>query len=73
MEFVHPNVEYVMITAEQIEKRVKELAKQMDTLYKGRNQRYMVLQHHKTALCSRKFHLAHHNFKHGFLRSQNRQ
>ena len=36
MEFVHPNVEYVMITAEQIEKRVKELAKQMDTLYKGR-------------------------------------
>ena len=36
MELVHPNVEYVMITAEQIEKRVKELAKQMDALYEGR-------------------------------------
>ena len=33
---MHENVEYVMLTAEQIEKRVKELAAQMDKLYEGR-------------------------------------
>lgn len=32
----HPNVEYVMLTKEQIEKRVKELALQLDKLYEGR-------------------------------------
>ncbi len=33
---IHENVEYVMLTAEQIETRVKELAAQMDKLYEGR-------------------------------------
>lgn len=33
---MHENVEYVMLTAEQIDKRVKELAAQMDKLYEGR-------------------------------------
>ena len=32
----HPNVEYVMLTAEQIDTRVKELAAQLDKLYEGR-------------------------------------
>lgn len=33
---MHENVEYVMLTAEQIDARVKELAAQMDKLYEGR-------------------------------------
>ena len=33
---MHDNVEYVMLTAEQIDKRVKELAAQLDKLYEGR-------------------------------------
>lgn len=36
MERIHPNVEYVMFQADEIEKRVKELAAQMDELYEGR-------------------------------------
>jgi hypoxanthine phosphoribosyltransferase len=36
MEQLHPDVEYVMLSAEEIEKRVKELAAQMDKLYEGR-------------------------------------
>lgn len=36
MERIHPDVEYVMLQAEEIEKRVKELAAQMDKLYEGR-------------------------------------
>ena len=32
----HQNVEYVMLNEEQIEKRVKELAQQLDKLYEGR-------------------------------------
>lgn len=36
METMHPDVEYVMLQADQIEKRVKELAEQMDRLYEGR-------------------------------------
>lgn len=36
MERIHPNVEYVMLQADEIEKRVKELAAQMDELYEGR-------------------------------------
>ena len=34
---IHPNVEYVMLTDKQINKRVKALAKQLDALYKNRN------------------------------------
>ena len=34
---IHPNVEYVMLSAKTINKRVKELAKQLDALYKNRN------------------------------------
>lgn len=33
----HENVEYVMLDEEQIAKRVKELAEQMDKLYEGRS------------------------------------
>ncbi len=33
---MHENVEYVMLSAAQIETRVKELAAQMDKLYEGR-------------------------------------
>lgn len=33
---VHPNVEYVMLTGEQIRRKVKAVAKQLDNLYKGR-------------------------------------
>lgn len=36
MERIHPDVEYVMLQAEEIEKRVKELAAQMNKLYEGR-------------------------------------
>lgn len=36
MEQLHPDVEYVMLQADEIEKRVKELAAQMDRLYEGR-------------------------------------
>lgn len=36
MERIHSDVEYVMLQAEEIEKRVKELAAQMDKLYEGR-------------------------------------
>lgn len=36
MEQLHPDVEYVMLSAEEIDKRVKELAAQMDKLYEGR-------------------------------------
>lgn len=36
MEMLHPDVDYVMLSAEEIEKRVKELAAQMDKLYEGR-------------------------------------
>lgn len=32
----HPDVEYVMLSERQITKRVKQLAKQLDTLYEGR-------------------------------------
>ena len=32
----HPNVEYVMITEEQIATRIKEVAAQLDKLYEGR-------------------------------------
>ena len=34
---IHPNVEYVMLTEEQIVTRTKELAAQLDKLYEGRN------------------------------------
>lgn len=34
---IHPNVEYVMLSAKTINKRVKALAKQLDALYKNRN------------------------------------
>ncbi len=37
MTKIHPNVEYVMLSAKEINKRVKELAKQLDTLYENRN------------------------------------
>ena len=33
---MHDNVEYVMLTAEQIDTRVKELSAQLDKLYEGR-------------------------------------
>lgn len=33
---VHPNVEYVMLTGQQITRRVKMVAKQLDKLYEGR-------------------------------------
>ena len=33
---VHPNVEYVMLTNQQISRRVKAVAKQLDKLYEGR-------------------------------------
>ena len=36
MENLHSDVDYVMISAVEIEKRVKELAAQMDKLYEGR-------------------------------------
>ena len=36
MEKVHPDVDYVMISARKIQKRVKALAAQMDKLYEGR-------------------------------------
>lgn len=36
MAEMHPDVEYVMLTNEQIETRVKELAVQLDKLYEGR-------------------------------------
>ena len=36
MENLHSDVDYVMISAVKIEKRVKELAAQMDKLYEGR-------------------------------------
>ena len=32
----HPNVEYVMLTEQQIKRRVKAVAKQLDKLYEGR-------------------------------------
>ena len=37
MTAIHPNVEYVMLSASVINQRVKELAKQLDILYKDRN------------------------------------
>lgn len=33
---VHPNVEYVMLTNQQITRRIKMVAKQLDKLYEGR-------------------------------------
>lgn len=36
MEKLHPDVDYVMISAAKLKKRVKELAAQMDKLYEGR-------------------------------------
>ena len=36
MENLHPDVDYVMLSAEELDKRVKELAAQMDRLYEGR-------------------------------------
>ena len=33
---VHPNVEYVMLTNQQISRRIKAVAKQLDKLYEGR-------------------------------------
>lgn len=36
MENLHPDVDYVMLSAEELDKRVKELAAQMDKLYEGR-------------------------------------
>lgn len=36
MSEIHENVEYVMLTKEKIEKRVRELALQLDKLYEGR-------------------------------------
>jgi len=36
MSEMHPNVEYVMITEEQIATRIKEVAAQLDKLYEGR-------------------------------------
>lgn len=36
MEKLHPDVDYVMLSAEEIDKRVKELAAQMDKLYEDR-------------------------------------
>ena len=33
----HPDVEYVLLTNEQITARVKELAAKLDKLYEGRN------------------------------------
>ena len=36
MEMLHPDVDYVMLSAEELDKRVKELATQMDKLYEGR-------------------------------------
>ena len=36
MSEIHPNVEYVMITEEQIATRIKEVAAQLDKLYEGR-------------------------------------
>lgn len=34
---LHQDVEYVMLTEEQIDKRVRELAKELDEYYKGKN------------------------------------
>ena len=36
MEEIHQDVEYVMLTAKQIAKRIKAVAKQLDKLYQGR-------------------------------------
>lgn len=36
MEKLHPDVDYVMLSAEEIDKRVKQLAAQMDKLYEDR-------------------------------------
>lgn len=36
MAEIHPNVEYVMLTDQQIRKKVKEMAKKLDKLYEGR-------------------------------------
>ena len=36
MNDMHENVERIMLTAEQIETRVKEVAAQLDKLYEGR-------------------------------------
>lgn len=36
MSEIHANVEYVMLTKEKIEKRIRELALQLDKLYEGR-------------------------------------
>lgn len=36
MTEIHPNVEYVMLTEQQIKRRVKAVAKQLDKLYEGR-------------------------------------
>jgi hypoxanthine phosphoribosyltransferase len=33
---IHPNVEYVMLTEQQIKRRIKSVAKQLDKLYEGR-------------------------------------
>lgn len=37
MSEMHPNVEYVMLTQQQIAKKVKVMAKQLDKLYEGRH------------------------------------
>lgn len=34
---LHQDVEYIMLTEEQIDKRVRELAKELDEYYKGKN------------------------------------
>lgn len=36
MSEIHPNVDHIMISAEEIEQRTKEVAMQLDKLYEGR-------------------------------------
>ena len=36
MTEIHPNVDYVMLTEQQIKRRIKSVAKQLDKLYEGR-------------------------------------
>ena len=33
---IHPNIEYVMLTEQQIKRRIKQVAKQLDKFYEGR-------------------------------------
>ena len=57
MENLHPDVDYVMLSAEELDKRVKELATQMDKLYEGRKPVDIILAAYESSRTNQKVEL----------------